>query len=209
MPRFFLHIGGTLGLGLANANMQADRYGVGTETAGLAAPGNPEGTCSLRYPDLPPSQNPWCVRVATGGLVPHAGIRVQLGYYVLPFFGIAAWARFAPVHGAGDHALYHFGGRVEFQLTNPAETGPHAHLFAGGGFGQIQIQPPGNPVVDAGDGTFDAPYIISGLGNLSLGGYVGYRFIKHFGLVGQVDMMFQLPTFLFNLDITVSLAVGF
>ena len=37
----------------------------------------------------------YCVRLAQGGIVAHPAIRVAVGYYVLPFFGIAAWARSA------------------------------------------------------------------------------------------------------------------
>ena len=55
----------------------------------------------------------------------------------------------------------------------------------------------------------NAPFIISGLAGLPIGATVGYRFHRHFGVFGEVNLMFQFPTFLFNTDITVGLETGF
>jgi len=200
-PRVWFSVGGSLGLGVATAGMESDRFPTNPDNppANLVETGM--GECALE--PFPEGRGPYCVRVAQGGVVPHGGIRIQAGVY--PFEGVpigaAVWVRFAPDHGEGNLAFIHLGGRLELQLTEPTEAGVHASMFAGGGGGQIQIQPPGN-----GE---DAPYIISGLGNISAGGYVGYRFVRYFGLVAQADFMFQVPTFLFNIDLTASAAVYF
>ena len=114
---------------------------------------------------------------------------------------MAAWARFAPISGYGTMSFLLVGARGELQVTPPAATGFHASVFAGGGAGQVQIQPPGNGS--------NAPYIISGLGNITVGGYAGYRIVRNFGIVAEVDFLFQVPTFLFDIDITANLAVTF
>lgn len=196
-PNFFIHVGGSLGLGWASQGVQADRF-PGADTRGYVLGGQPG--CDLDT-ELPPDQRRYCVQVATEGFVPHPGIRVAAGYYFLPFLGAAVWARFNPMPGEGDFAFATIGARLELQVTEPVESGFHASVFAGGGGGRVQIQPPGN-----GD---DAPYLISGYGNISLGGYAGYRFMRNFGVVAEVDLMFMVPSFLFNLDITVNAAVTF
>ncbi len=209
MPRFFIHAGGTLGLGVASPGMRADSFPctqADVEMGFCNAVNDPEvfiaatdgGECAAT-PGVEGQE--YCVRLAQGGIVAHPAIRVAVGYYVLPFFGIAAWARFAPLSGQGTMSFLTIGARGELQVTPPAETGFHASVFAGGGAGQVQIQPPGNGQ--------NAPFIISGLGNITVGGYAGYRIMRNFGFVGEIDFLFQVPTFLFDIDITLNLAVTF
>jgi hypothetical protein len=208
-PRFFLHIGGTLGLGYASQGMQADSYPCSAADAArdpsdplwCPAPNNPtafvganEGECGLEA-------GYYCVRVSQSGMVPVAAIRVAAGYYILDWLGIAVYGRFQPVFGQGDFAFGVIGARLQLQLTEPVETGFHAHVHAGGGGGQVQIQPPGNDD--------NAPYIISGYGNISLGSTLGYRVHRHFGFIAEVDFLFQVPTFMFVTDITVGVEVAF
>ncbi len=198
-PMFYLQVGATLGLGLASPGMQADRFG---ESRALVPPSDPE--CGV-------AEGFYCVRVAQGGLVPHGGLRIQANIYPWDFLGFGVWARFAPDAGQGDHAFYNFGARVNLVVADVAlgpdpVDGPGLQLivFAGGGFGQIQIQPPDNLPVDG-----DAPYIISGLGNISLGGAATVRLMRNFGVFFQTDLMFQMPTFMFNIDLTLGASVSF
>lgn len=199
-PGFFIHVGGALGAGWADTGMQADRYPASLDNPGPGYVRSGEGACQLHL-DRPPEERGFCVQVATPGFVPHPVIRVAAGYYFLPFLGAAAWARFSPLSGDGAASFVTAGARLEVQLTPPVESGFHASLFAGGGGGQVQIQPPGN-----GD---DAPYIMSGFGNVTIGGYLGYRIVRNFGFVAELDAMFMVPTFLFDLDVTVNAAVTF
>jgi hypothetical protein len=202
-PRFFLHVGGGLGAAWVDGNMVADDVRPGETrfdgTMRPAAEHDPSSWVEAGMGDC--TQDNRCVRVAQPGFVPHPQIRVAAGYYLLPFLGAAVWARFSPIAGRGTMSFLTLGGRLELQVTPPVENGFHASVFAGGGGGQVQVQPPGN-----GE---NAPYVVSGLGNISLGGYAGYRIMKNFGIVGQVDLMFMVPSFLFNLDLTVNAAVTF
>ena len=202
LPIFYLQVGGSLGLGLASAGMQADRFDDGTGNAALVQGGT--GDCGL-------DPSFYCVRVATGGLVAHGGIRIQAHIFFLDFLGAGIWARFAPSSGQGDHASYHFGARLNLAVADIAlgddpawGPGLQVVVFAGGGFGQIQIQPPGNPTIEG-----DSPYIISGLGNISLGSTINLRIVRNFGFFFQADLMFQLPTFLFNIDLSLGASVSF
>ncbi|MBZ0117607.1 MAG: hypothetical protein K8H88_11455, partial [Sandaracinaceae bacterium] len=208
MPHFFVQLGGTVGLGFATSGMQADGIpppGVDPDPW-IYGDGIVDPSCYLPGPDLDPEDSfpdyyNYCVRVAQAGLVPTGGIRLNVGYYFLDWFAVAAFARFSPVFGQGDLAFMLFGVRAQFQVTPPTEIGFHAALHLGFSIGQVQLQPPGNGP--------NAPFVISGLNGIPVGATVGYRFVKHFGLFAQVDLMFQFPTFLFNTDITIGVETGF
>lgn len=205
-PMFAIQVGGTLGLGLATSGQQADRFG---NSAALV----PSGVEDCAVPD-----GYYCVRVATSGLVAQGGVRVQAQLYFLDFLGVGVWARFAPA-GEGDFAFFHLGARVNLVVVDtPLGAGGydgmalHVDAFVGGGFGQIQVQPPDNLQVPGEAGTpesLDSPWVVSGLGNISLGAAGTLRFTRNIGLFLQADFMFQIPTFLFNIDLTLGAAVSF
>lgn len=215
-PRFFLQVGGVVGLGLATGGMPADTFPQNAPAsaadlenlAWVPANGSPQAFDQRTDCNLP--QNPdgtynYCVRVAQPGIVPTYGVRVAIGYYFADWFGAALFARIQPTAGSGALSFMLIGARIQAELTHPTSEGLFVALHLGGSAGQVQLQPPGNdpPPPDT------PPWIISGLGGASAGTTFGYRFMKHFGLYAEVDLMLQFPTFLFNTDVSLGLETGF
>ncbi len=93
------------------------------------------------------------------------------------------------------------GLRGQYLLTDPAAEGLNAAVFLGTSHGQIQPKPPQN--------TENEPYIRSGLNGIQLGSVIGYRISKNFGLHATPEIHLLLPTFLFNIDLTVGIEVAF
>lgn len=149
-----------------------------------------------------------CVRVGQAGFVPNFQIRLAAGYHFhgFEYLGVAVFARFAPMAGHGDLASVLIGGRLQVRpLVDLEKQGgdliPILTLFAGFSGGQVQHQPPANGP--------NAPWIISGLNGVPVGVSGGIRFGKHIGIYGEAEMMFQFPTFMFNLDLSAGIEVGF
>jgi hypothetical protein len=140
----------------------------------------------------------YCVRVKSPGFVPSLAMRAAVGHFITDRISVAAIFRLAFSAGEGTMANMLLGARGEFMLTAPRSKGLMISLFGGGTFGQIQVQPP------ADGGTEGAPFIKSGLMGVHAGTNIRYRFSKHFGVYAAPEFDFQLPTFLFNLDLTVA-----
>ncbi len=134
-------------------------------------------------------------------MVPTFAIRFAAGYYFLPFLGVAVYGRFQPFSGQGAFSFGVVGARIQLRVTEPSATGLDVAVHAGGGGGQVQLQPPGNGP--------NAPYIISGYGNISVGSTLAYRFSRNFGLMAEVDFLFMVPSFMFVTDITGGVQVAF
>ncbi len=194
-PRFFVHLGGTIGLGYASQGMAAD---------------------SSPDPSLPTDNSPWqpvdgmqcnlqdteayCVRIATPGFVPTFALRVAVGYYFLPRLGASVSLRFQPNAGAGSFSHMLLGAQIQYLLTKPTAEGFGAAAFLGGSFGQIQLQPPQSGAV--------GPYVISGLNGVQLGSMLTYRISKNFGFFATPEVHILVPTFLFDLDVSAGIEVG-
>lgn len=149
-----------------------------------------------------------CVRVGQAGFVPNFQIRLALGYYIhgLEWLGVAAFARIAPFAGAGDMANIVVGGRLQLRpLVELERQGgdivPLLTVFAGFSGGQVQHQPPSNGP--------NAPWIISGLNGVPVGVSGGVRFHKNVAAYAEAELMFQFPTFMFNLDASAGVEVAF
>ncbi len=195
-PRFFLHLGGTLGLGWASAGMQADS----APPPSTMAPGwIPAGDPGCNLPAN--AEPPYCVRVEQSGLVPAVALRATAGAYLTKRFGLAASVRYQLDAGQGSFANLLLGLRAQYLLTPPASTGFQAAIFLGTSFGQIQLRPPQDSP--------DEPYIISGLNGVQVGSSMVYRVARNFGFHLTPEIHILLPTFLFDVDLTGGIEVAF
>lgn len=211
-PRFFVHVTGVWGLGFAGSGMAADSGPPASDPENIAwipESGSPEAMAQDRFVNGETScenngdaLSDYCVRLENAGLVPTFGLRLAVGYYVLPRLALALFARWQPNAGEGTLAGLLLGGRVQYEFTRPAPTGLHWSGFLGTSAGQIQPQPPQN-------GLAEEPFIRSGLNGIQIGSVVGYRFVKNLGVVIVPEVMFQFPEFLFNIDISAGLEVAF
>ncbi len=140
----------------------------------------------------------YCVRVKSPGFVPHVALRFGAGYFFTDRIAASVIGRLALASGEGSFAGMLVGARGEYMLTTPKSKGLMISAFAGGTFGQIQVQPP------ADGNTEGAPFIKSGL----MGGHVGanfrYRISKNFGFYAGPELDVQFPTLLFNVDLTLA-----
>ncbi|MCA9601304.1 MAG: hypothetical protein R3A78_10455 [Polyangiales bacterium] len=194
-PRFFLHLGGTFGVAYVGEGMPADSAPVGSGTSTTHVQSGQAG-CSLDNP------NEYCVRIQTPGFVPTFALRVTAGYYIFERLALAGTWRFQPSAGEGAMANMLLGLRAQYLFTTPREEGLGLAGFVGGSYGQIQPQP-AQPTSDK------APYVRAGLGGVQLGGVVVYRFSRNFGLHFTPEVHMLLPLFLFNLDFTAGVEIGF
>lgn len=190
-PRFFANVGLSIVSAYAHTGMLAD-----------AAP----ETSSMAWevggsPNCPQDPSQYCVRVANPGFVPSFGLNAAVGYYVLPRLALAATFRFAFSSGVGTLANVMFGARAQYAILTPRPTGLHLDVFAGGGYGQIQVSPPGN-----GN---PAPWIISGLGSANAGAVIGYRITRNVGVQASLGAVFLLPTTMFAIDTTFGASISF
>jgi hypothetical protein len=155
-----------------------------------------------------PEGGGYCVRVDQPGFVPNFQIRLAAGYYIhgAEWLGIAAFVRIAPLSGTGDLSSLVLGGRLQLRpLVDLERQGgsivPLLTIFAGFSGGQVQHQPPANGP--------NAPWVISGLNGVPVGVSGGVRFGKNIGAYAEAEMMFQFPTFMFNLDLSAGVEVAF
>jgi hypothetical protein len=68
--------------------------------------------------------------------------------------------------------------------------------FVGGTYGQIQAQPPSK------NATGNEPWIKSGLAGAHVGTNLRYRFTDNLGIFMAPELDIQIPTFLWNIDLT-------
>lgn len=206
--RFFLQLGGALGLSHAQAGMTADsapgalanpRDVYTGHSPWVAAPSE----CPAAGPD-DGSPDAYCVSVPAPGFVPGMAIRAALGYFVAPWLSLAAILRYQPDHGVGQLPGMLIGGRAEIMLTTPKATGFSMSLFAGGTMGTIHAKPPTkDPQWDA-----TAPYIISGLGGAHLGSNLRYRFARNVGIFVAPELDVQFPLFMLHIDMAAGLELA-
>ncbi len=147
------------------------------------------------------------VAVNPGGLVAVPVINIAAGYYVTPSFALALTGRFQIGRGEGPLAGITVGGRGEYYLTQPKDTGFKLGLLAGLSIGQIQARPPA-------DGSSKGPYAtnanVDGVGIvLNAGARAAYMIVPGFGLHLTPIMNFGMPNFLFSLDFTAGLSAAF
>ncbi len=244
-PRFFVRVGGGLGLSWVEPGLRADRvpcapgdtecsdfaldtpteiegwpsYGEGytyspaswsangyVPVSGSIEAGGAETSCSGGL-DNQGFGNQACLYVRDSGFVPNFQLRLEVGYFVLDWLGFSAFARVQPISGFGTLSMALVGARVHFRVydVNPADggsaSGPFVHLHVGGSGGQIQVSVPNNGPA--------APYGQSGLGGIHLGSTIGYRFMQNVGVYVNPDFMFQVPQFLFTMDLTAGVEFGF
>ncbi|AKF05290.1 hypothetical protein DB32_002439 [Sandaracinus amylolyticus] len=146
--------------------------------------------------------NEACLFVRDPGLVANLQLRLEVGYYFLDWLGVSAFARFQPISGLGTLSFMLVGARVHFRVFDEGQdSGPSVSVHLGGSAGQIQVAVPNNGP--------SAPYGQSGLGGFHVGTNIGYRFTRNVGIFVNPDFMFQVPEFLFNIDLTLGLEVGF
>jgi hypothetical protein len=194
-PRFFAHLGGTFGAAYVTEGMPADSAPSGTGTSTTHIPATDPG-CKLDNADE------YCVRIQTPGFVPTFALRVTAGYYVFERLAAALTWRFQPNSGQGALSSMLLGLRVQYLITDPAAEGLALTAHLGTSYGQIQPQP-SQPTSDK------APFVRSGLNGFQGGGGIVYRFSKNFGLFFTPEVHVLLPLFLFNIDLTAGLEVGF
>jgi hypothetical protein len=147
------------------------------------------------------------VAVNPGGVVPVALLNLAVGYYLTPKIAVALTGRFQIGHGEGPLAGILLGGRGEYLLTKPADTGLRINALAGFGVGQMQARPPAK-------GSLQGPYAtnanVGGVGVVfNLGAKAGYRFTKNIGVNFTPSLNFGLPNFLFALDMTAGAEFAF
>jgi len=205
-PRFFLHLGLTGGFAYVSSNMRAD--GPPPDMTDEYVPGggggayvNPMNTDEAQPCDADPNFDDYCVRVETPGFVPTIAIRATAGYYFTERIGAALTFRFQPSAGQGAFSSILLGVRGQYLVTAPAAEGLNAAIFLGTSYGQIQPQPP--------QGSQNAPFIRAGLNGIQVGTVLGYRVAKNFGFNLTPEVHILLPLFLFNIDLTAGLEVGF
>jgi hypothetical protein len=140
----------------------------------------------------------YCVRVKSPGFVPNPALRLAIGHFFTPKISVAAILRFQFSAGEGTLPNMLVGARGEYMLTEQKSKGFMISAFAGGTFGEIQAQPP------ADGSTEGAPFVRSGLFGLHAGAAFRYRFSPNFGLFMAPELDVQLPTVLFNVDLTLA-----
>lgn len=147
-----------------------------------------------------------CFYVESPGFVANVPLRFDIGYYIVPrWFGVAAMFRFQPNSGVGTLSFMQIGLRIETELTEPVAVGFHVHLHLGFiVYGQIQVFLPRSP-----DKNPYAPWGASGYQGIDFGSTIGYRFLPNFGIFLQPTLVFNFPSFLFTIDATLGVEVGF
>jgi hypothetical protein len=171
-------------------NCAADGKETGpTLNTGLTA-GVPRGEGQLR-----PSR--YCVRVKSPGFAPQLAMRAAVGYFVTRDVSLALITRFQFSAGQGSMSHLLLGARAEYMFTKQKARGLMVSGFLGATFGQIQAQP------SADGATGNEPWIKSGLQGAHIGTNIRYRFTNNIGMFMAPELDVQLPTFLWNIDLTV------
>jgi hypothetical protein len=162
-----------------------------------------QGNCSANgkpsgpgMPTLLP--NKYCVRVKSPGFIPNLALRTAFGRFITPKISLAALLRFQFSAGKGTLSHMLIGARAEYMLTERKVKGLMVSAFVGGTFGEIQASPSAPPP------NKNAPFVKSGLMGVHAGANFRYRLSEHFGLFAAPELDVQLPTFLFNLDLTLA-----
>jgi hypothetical protein len=174
--------------------------GMGTEYEPLGGSCSADGTATgprrnaTDTRDLFPSR--YCVRVKSPGFAPQLALRGAIGYFVTQRVSLALITRFQFAAGEGTFAHLLLGARVEYMFTKPKARGLMLSGFLGGTFGQIQAQP------STDHGTGNEPWIKSGLQGVHVGANIRYRFTNNLGIFMAPEFDVQLPTFLWNIDLT-------
>ncbi len=204
-PRFFAHLGFTVGAALMTPGMTADTLPPNEGSMSWVAD---NGGTDMERPCDPdhdmttlPSgdaRTQACVYVKGAGFVPTLALRLTAGYYLLDRLAVALTLRFQPSSGAGSLSHYLVGARVQYLVTDPVEEGFSVAPFLGTGFGQVR------PQVDR-----NGPHALSGRNSVSLGSVVGYRFAPNVGVVVAPEAMLLFPNVMFNVDVTASLEIAF
>ncbi|MDW8245422.1 MAG: hypothetical protein RMJ84_02485 [Sandaracinaceae bacterium] len=155
----------------------------------------PAGTPNCNPEGNPAKGDPYCFFVETPGFVANFALRLDLGYHVAPFLALTGGARVQPASGQGTLSFMLIYGGLEFQITNPIETGFHLHAHLRGGAGQIQV------FLSRANQTPHAPWGRSGLGMVDAGLTLGYRLHRNFGVYLQPTCVLSFPSFLFTIDL--------
>ncbi|NUQ74543.1 MAG: hypothetical protein HUU21_13390 [Polyangiaceae bacterium] len=146
------------------------------------------------------------INITSAGFTPTIAIRALFGMWFIPRLGGALGIRYQPDAGQGSMSHFMIYGRLQYLLTPPAAVGIHASVFAGAGGGQIQPKPDlmGAATPDGGE-----RYVIAGLGAAFVGGSIGYRFVRNFGLWAEAEIDVLFPTTLLNIDMSAGVGVYF
>jgi hypothetical protein len=232
-PRFFFRAGAGLGMSYVSPGLPADRFPCapddiacldygdsqevtgwvpmdvvaarqnGYEPASLSNNANGEETrCGLTDAEGFGDEDHYCLYVRDAGMVANLQVRLEVGYYVLPWLGFSAFARFQPFSGIGPLSFMLIGARVHARVFDEGrDSGPSLSVHVGGSGGQIQVAVPNNGATP--------PYGQSGPGGFHFGANASWRFTRNVGIFVNPDFMFQVPNFVFNLDLTLGIEVGF
>lgn len=203
MPRVFVRASLAAGFGYASSGHPADSIPAGLETD-PGAESRPENAGYVRWddPDCSASEGEYCVRLEQPGFLPAIGLRFTVGGWIIPRFGVAGTFRFQFDAGKGTLSNMMLGLRAMVQVTDPVAEGFHADVHLGTSYGQIQLRPP------QGEGV-NEPYLISGLNGVQIGGTVGYRVARNFGIHFTPEVHLLFPTFLFAFDLNIGAGVYF
>lgn len=213
-PRFFARLGGFAGLSYVTSGMTPDRLPC------QYAPDDPEcvdlpgfvSTDPTTWPQFgydlcdpsDPDGSAACFYVEQSGIAPNFAMRIDLGYYVIDWLAVTAGMRIQPNSGRGSLSFGQLYLGLEAQLTPPTAIGFHVHAHARFiAYGQVQV------FLSRGGNNDTAPWATSGLQGVDFGVTAGYRFMPNFGLYLQPTAVFNLPSFLFTLDVGGGIEVGF
>ncbi len=205
MPRVFVRASFAAGFGYASSGHAADSIPVGLDTDPNAE-SRPENAGYVRWDDpnvdCGANDGEYCVRLEQPGFLPAIGLRFTVGGWIIPRFGIAGTFRFQFNAGKGTLSNMMLGLRAMVQVTDPVAEGFHADVHLGTSYGQIQLRPP------QGQGV-NEPYLISGLNSVQIGGTMGYRVARNFGIHFTPEVHLLFPTFLFAFDLNIGVGVYF
>jgi hypothetical protein len=204
---FFLRAGLAYGLAYVRNGMAADSAppaslltleSLAQARAKLASGGY---KCRLKLANSMISADDCSVLVDEPGFVASPAFDFALGMNLVPRLALALTARVALESSHGVLSKLVLGGQGEVLLTQPRLTGLWFAAVGGAGLGRVQVGLPGL------QGQSDSPYVTSGLGNLRLGGLLGYRFHPHVGVVLATLLHVMFPEPLFMIDPSLSLEV--
>lgn len=200
-PRLVLQLAGAFGAAYVKEGMPADRIPAEghTPTDYPYAVGGSEN-CNL-------DPNRWCVRVSQPGFIPIYSLRFALGYYFIPRLGVSVFGRLqlSPTGRSqtGFPPSLMIGGRIHVRATKPRATGFEATPYVGFSYGELQVRP------EQGPGAPERPFIISGLNGMQFGAQLTYRPWRNAGFFFSPEIMLQFPAFMFAVEPTIGVEVGF
>ncbi|MCS6797472.1 MAG: hypothetical protein NZ898_02890 [Myxococcota bacterium] len=207
-PRFFVHLGGTIGAAYVGPGMPADGPPPedATEEERIAYVPGGQDDCNLPEATTDPDgtiiEGDYCVRIETPGFTPTYALRAVVGYYFTERIAVGGGIRFQFSSGQGTMAGLQLQLRGQYLLTPPRAEGFSAALMLGTSYGQIQPQPP----------QADAPYVPfvrSGLNGVQAGAVLVHRVARNFGFHLTPEIHILFPTFLFDIDLSAGLEIAF